>query len=89
MGSTFKLTHAIVGGPQSLVMWAPHRAASPYPSSLPQSERCKRESEGLLFPELCPPPNLNVEELTPNVTVFRDKLFKELVKLKLVLYCGP
>ena len=39
----------------------------------------QRNSSGT---KLHPPQNLYFEALTPNVTVFRDKSFKEVIKIK-------
>ena len=47
-----------------------------------------RESSAmLLYTELCPsgPLSVNVEALTPNVTLFRDRDSKEVIKVKLRL----
>lgn len=39
-------------------------------------------SEGLLWTELCPPPNSHVEALTSSVTMFRDRTFKNVIKIR-------
>ena len=39
-------------------------------------------SERLWWTELCPPPHSYVEALTPNVTIFGDRVFKEVIKVK-------
>lgn len=36
----------------------------------------------LLRTKFCPSPNPYVEALTPNITLFRDRAFKEAIKVK-------